>query len=189
MEQHLRKHLRMSRKDKTNNKKTRKYNKEQFTGIFCHSCEMCDRKKNLSFCYVELYKKNPRKFVDSVFPSLLGSNRELFMLQGNPLRTLSKDIFTNIFCSTGICHDGNTTSSLSCDSIEFCYTMLLSQLSDGEDTTGHKVKSGFLGTGGRKKPRHVCSAYPTSFSSGDKKFAAAVKDILNGSNDIEQDNT
>lgn len=195
----------MARKGKKKRKKnkSRPYNKKQFTEIFCITCGLCDKQKDPSFCYIELYKHEPKEFVNGVWKNLQDVAGYLRSL-GRPYSSISVEQFQNIFCAPGLCWNGSATEGMACDNKESCYEMFRSQMGaakmiihDSPHTVRPPVVKGTEGKAtksiytsrrkDRKKSRYVCSAYPTFFLSKDPEFREVVKKILHGDNHIEQD--
>ena len=196
----------MARKGKKKrNKKTRPYNKKQFTEIFCVSCGLCDPKNDPSFCYIELYKHEPKEFVNAVWRNLQDVASYMRSL-GRPYSSMSMEQFQNIFCITGICWNRDADEGLKCDNLKSCYEMFREQMGAAPGLLIHEnrnivripVVKGVSGKGGkvvsiytsrrkRKGKRYIANAYPTFFSSKNPEFQEAVKKILYGNNNLEQD--
>lgn len=201
----------MARKGKNKNAKTtRKYNQKQFREVFCSSCAMCRKNANPAFCYAELYRHEPKQFVNHVAVNLMAV-RQSYDAGGRLISSISLEQFANMFCITGICHNGSSVKGLECPSKEDCYRLFRSQLgvSGGaiiHDNPADVVAATNTGSGllaydnrvakinARRKrrlkkmrSRLVVQAYPTFFSSQNEKFQETIKAILNGDNDIEQD--
>ena len=180
---------------KKKNKKSRPFNKKQFVEIFCLSCGLCDPKKDPSFCYIELYKHEPKLFVKTVWENLQDISSYMRSM-GRPYTSMAIEQFQNIFCVTGICTNGNADEGLACDKKADCYKMFRSQMGaapfiihENRATIRDPVKQGRKTKAQRRKERkhrYICSAYPTFFISKDPKFQETVKKILHGDNNIEQ---
>lgn len=198
----------MARKGKNKNKKKasrRRYNQKQFTEVFCTSCNICHKNANPAFCYVELYRHEPKVFVSRVYNNLVDV-RHYYESSGKIISGIGLEQFANMFCITGICHNGNSDKGLKCPAREDCYRLFRSQLGASGHILIHDNPSEVreaVSTGSRAKDyviynkkknrrkkrsgRLVVQAYPTFFSSQNEKFQEAIKAILNGDNNIEQD--
>jgi hypothetical protein len=187
----------MGKKKKKKNKKSRPYNKKQFVEIFCQSCKLCDVGKDPSFCYIELYKHEPKKFVKFVWENLRDISSYMRTM-GKPYSSMSIEQFQNIFCITGLCTNGNSEEGLACERVRDCYEMFRAQMGALSGVTIHQnvntvrpaIKKGKQSKAQRRrnqKRRYVCSAYPTVIISKDPKFQETVKKILYGDNDNKQD--
>jgi hypothetical protein len=190
-------------KNKKNRKvKRRRYNQKEFREVFCISCGMCHKNVNPVFCYVELYRLEPRRFVNFAYKNIVDVRRH-FESTGKLLGSMSVEQFANIFCITGICHKGDFNKGLACPTREDCYKLFRSQMGVGSHMIIHddldSVKKP-VNVGGvrlinnrkkqrRKKRQHryVAQAYPTFFSSQNEKFQKAIRTIIDGDNNIKQD--
>jgi len=118
--------------------------------------------------------------------------------------SMSIEQFANTVCRTGICHDGDMFESAACDLRKHCYKQFMAQLGvvnpgvirekdkanlisfkNSKSTT--KFITAYRKKKKKKKSRRVYASYPTFFSSNNANFQAAIKRILYGDNDIQQD--
>ena len=171
----------MARKGK-NKRKQKKYNKKQFTEIICPTCNICRKQTNPFFCYKDIYKKNPKRF-ETVLKNLINMRRH-YNMNSLDIDALDIEHFSKAFCNTRIC---NNMPSAYCPILPECYDMFMAQLDDKTRTPSLKHKIVKLRQKSKRKTRYVCSAYPTFFSSNNKKFKDKIERILYGDNVIKQD--
>lgn len=180
----------------------RPYNKKQFVEIFCESCGLCDKKKDPSFCYVELYRHSPKEFVDAVWRNLSDVDK-VYKSSGRSPTTMSVEQFQNIFCVTGLCDNGNMDICMLCDRLDDCYELFRAQLGalplkgvKITQDTGTIIAPAVTGktktkryTAYQKKKRRkrvVYTSYPTFYSRQDTEFQEFIKRTLYGNNNNEQ---
>ncbi len=203
----------MARKGKNRKaKRVRKYNQKQFKEVICISCDMCHKNANPAFCYAELYRREPKQFVSHVYKNLTDVH-QFYKGLNRAISSMGMEQFANIFCITGICYGGDSDKGLKCPAREDCYRLFRSQLGasgyivihDNPSevrqavSTGDGVEAEAYGVEAyvtynkkkarrkRRRDRLVVQAYPTFFSSQNEKFQEAIKAILDGDNNIEQD--
>jgi hypothetical protein len=173
----------MARKGK-NKRKQKKYSKKQFVEIVCSACNICENVGNPIFCYNSIYKLNPKRF-PTVLKNLLNL-RSHFEDLNLPASDLGIDQFAETFCNTGIC--GNMFTGF-CPLLPDCHDIFISQVDDEHKPISlkHKItKFKQKSKINSKKRRYICHAYPTFFSSNNKKFKDTVERILNEDNVIKQ---
>ena len=118
----------MARKGKKNKKRRKKnnYTKTEFCEVFCQTCLMC-KKLNPLFCHSYLYKNESKSFVNKVFNNLIDIH-SIYQASGRYPASMSVEQFQNVVCRTGICFNGDTYASASCDIIKDCYTSFMEQI-------------------------------------------------------------
>ena len=187
------------------NKKARKirknYNKREFSEVFCQTCLICQDHKP-EFCYGNLYKYDPKPFINKVFNNLIDIHAA-YQAMGKSMRSLSIEQFQNVVCRTGICYDGDVFASAACGETKGCYKIFMEQLGIGNAAIIHeyrateliefknnKTSKRYISYNKKKKKRnkrYVCTPYATFFSNDNADFQAEIRRILYGDNDIEQD--
>jgi hypothetical protein len=188
-------------KQKKNRKVRKNYNKKEFSEVFCQTCLIC-KNSNADFCYANLYKHEPNPFIKKVFNNLIDIHAT-YQAMGKSLRSMSIEQFQNVVCRTGICFDGDVFAAAQCDNVTPCYKDFMSQMGVGNAAVIHewkatdliefknnKTNKSFISYRKKKKKRnkrYVCTPYATFFSKNDDDFQAAIRRILYGDNDIEQD--
>ena len=189
------------KKQKKNRKVRKNYNKKEFSEVFCQTCLIC-KGSSPEFCYTNLYKHEPKPFIKKVFNNLIDIHA-VYQAMGKSLRSMSIEQFQNIVCRTGICFDGDVFASAQCNNTNSCYKEFMNQLgiehaaiihewkaSDLIEFNNNKTNTSHISYKKKKKKRnkrYVCTPYATFFSKNDADFQAAIRRILYGDNDIEQD--
>lgn len=144
-----------------------KYNKNEFIGILCERCKLCKNIEDPAFCYDAIYKRYKKKFIQKVFPKLLGLKTKE-KLSGILICDHSSEdfklMFKQTFCDTGVCRKNVGD----CINITKCTTMFRLQLYGIKSTTKlssskckirkHKIKKG-------NRNRYIAKPYPTFFSN------------------------
>ena len=147
------------KKKKRRAQKAKKYNKKQFVDIICRQCKLCTN-PNASFCFVEMYKKSPREFMDTCYLNLLNVAEK--RAKKGTIEPLSMDDFEDMFCKSAVCKNMNY---FACGQLFYCYEAF-----KGQNCTKKKGK--------KKKDSYVFEAYPTFFCSDDKEWQNTIKEIL-----------
>lgn len=158
--------------------------------IFCSKCLLCPSGSNPTFCYEQVYKKQPKLFVKVIFQRLLqlmtwifDSQQDMFTEPGD----INKYILNHAFCSSGLC--GKKWKS-GCEQMPGCLTAFTAQI-EGKDTIKVTAAVGNKGKKKnkkyKKKQRYVAKAYPTFFCN--EPFKSEIEAILNEDNDKQQDKT
>ena len=189
-------------KKKKNKKVKRNYNKKEFTEVFCQTCLICDH-LSPGFCYNNLYKHEPRPFINKVFNNLIDVHAA-YQAMGRSIKSMSVEQFQNVFCRTGICFKGDVFASAACDSVKDCYQEFMQQqgvnnsamiheadASNLIDFKNNKTNKRYISYSKRNKKkgsgRYVCTPYATFFSRDDADFQAEIRKILYGDNNGQQD--
>lgn len=166
---------------KRRKRKNRKYNKSQFIDIVCHHCGLCGKHPNPTFCYGEIYSKNPKVFMDRCYIRLVnvGSWSEDSTTLAN---FTSIQEFREIFCCSGVCDNKYMICNnkyTTCKDILICYDLFRRQIKKASISyTSKKGKK-------RKKPKdspYIFEAYPTFFLSSDREWKDEVEGILKNEN-------
>jgi hypothetical protein len=188
-----------NKKQKKNRKIRKNYSKKEFAEVFCQTCLICKGNKP-DFCYPSLYKYEPKPFINNVFNNLIDIHAT-YQAMGKSMKSMSIEQFQNVVCRTGICYDGDVFASASCDMTDDCYKDFMTQL--GAKKTGiihedacdviqfknNKTNKRYISYNRKKNKRnkrYVCTPYATFFSSDNSDFQEAIRRILYGDNDIEQ---
>jgi len=192
------------KKQKKNRKIRKNYNKKEFVEVFCQTCLVCQKPKP-EFCYSNLYKHDPKPFINKVFNNLIDIHAA-YQAMGRSMKSMSVEQFQNVVCRTGICFDGDVFASAACDLVNDCYRDFVGQM--GVSFTGiiHEYNAALLiefknNKGGNKRAisygkrkkkgkkngRYVCTPYATFFSKDNADFQEAIRRILYGDNDKQQD--
>jgi len=192
-------------KQKKKNKKIKKnYNKKEFSEVFCQTCLICQN-HSPDFCYTSLYKYDPKPFINKVFNNLIDIHAA-YQAMGRSPRSMSIEQFQNVICRTGVCYEGDVFASASCDMTDWCYKEFMKQIGIENADIIHEANAAHLIdfknnktnkraislSAYRKKKkkrnnRYVCTPYATFFSKDNADFQAAIRRILYGDNDSEQD--
>lgn len=197
----------MARKGKKRRQKqkakriSRNYTKKEFSEVFCQTCLICSDR--CDFCYNSLYKHDPKPFIYRVFNNLIDIHAT-YQGMGKSIKSLSVEQFENVVCRSGICFDEDVYASASCDLTNECYKTFMTQVGVENPPLIHEANSNNLilfkakkistkyvtayrKKKKKKKARQVYASYPTFFSRDNAEFQAAIKRILYGDNDIQQD--
>lgn len=191
-----------NKKRRQSNKKSRKnYTKREFCEVFCQTCLIC-KDPGAEVCYSALYKYEPKRFINQVFSNLTEIS-SVFEAMGRSLKSMSIEQFAHVVCRTGICHSGNAEEGGRCDAAADCYKAFMNQM--GIENSGiihedEKNVISFRQTEGKnissrtrkrkknkEKSRYVCTAYPSFFSRNNDEFQAAIRKILYGDHNQQQD--
>jgi len=173
----------MGKKKHSKNKKSKsRYNKKQFVDIYCHNCGLCTNyPPDPMFCYEELYKTSPDKFLGSCFVGLLRMKREIEN-SGYSGKDITMSQFHDIFCIS-FCEKE------SCEFIADCFRSFKSQIngrvkskiSIRKDRKKKKNKK-------NKKNQYICQPYPTIFTSDNKAWQIKIENILSDGNNNRKQN-
>lgn len=182
------------------------YNKQEFREIYCQTCLIC-KHPDPSFCYSSMYKHEPKPFTYKVFNNLIDVNM-IYQSQGRSLRSMSVEQFQNVVCRTGICFNGDAYASAGCDSVKTCYKEFMNQMGvvdapflhenagalitfknnkTKQTSMSYKKKQRKKKRKQKAKARVVYVSYPTFFSSQNDQFQTAIRKILYGDSDNQQD--
>lgn len=78
--------------------------KWDFQGMCCKKCMLCRDGAEPSFCYQHVYKQNPQRFIQKIFPKLLDAQEQLlegdFDYQADPEKEMSR-LFNFVFGAIG----------------------------------------------------------------------------------------
>ena len=169
----------MGKKKNKNKKNKFRYTKKQFIDIYCLNCDLCQvRPAEPIFCYEELYKTNPERFLECCFVGLIKEAREL-----RESNSSSNDItlgkFRKLFCKS-FCKQE------SCGIIVDCFNLFKDQVSGYGKKSNTKAN---IRKNKKEKQRkkYVCQPYPTMFTSDSEEWKTRIENILsNGNNNREQ---
>jgi len=165
-------------KKKKGRKGRSKYNKKQFIDIYCLNCELCSTyPPEPIFCYEELYKTDPSKFLETCFIGLMREARK--MKESN---TSGRDItikkFRELFCES-FCEKED------CGLIVDCFNLFKDQI-DGMNKKSRMRQNKKKKQKQRKQ--YICQPYPTMFTNDNEDWKIRIENILsNGNNYREQD--
>jgi len=155
----------MGKKKGKKKRKQKKYNKNQFIDIVCKQCTMCDGTYNPVFCWGEMYKCAPNKFMGYCYGQLLKTS-DSFRKIGVRSILININEFGSIFCDSGIC--GNDIEGCP----NRCFSSFKGQL------LGHGSVSALKGKKKKKKKeKFICQPYPTFISS--EGMAKDIEKIIN----------
>lgn len=189
------------KKQKKSRKIKKNYNKKEFSEVFCQTCLIC-QDHSPDFCYTSLYKYDPKPFIKKVFNNLIDIHAAYQALGRSP-RSMSIEQFENVICRTGVCYEGDVFASAACDMTNDCYNDFRKQMgivkaaiihepnaADLIDFESNKTNKRTISYRKKKKKRnnrYVCTPYATFFSKDNADFQEAIRRILYGDNDSEQD--
>lgn len=168
------------RKNKHRQNKPKKfYSENQFKGIICEQCGICPDNAGPEFCYNDVYKHNPKKFMEILFPRLL-KMRENYAKEEEHISHMDKDEFKQSICRSRVCFDEIADCDECCDSSD-CYDTFMDQTC-GIIVFGGKVKKTHKEKKNKKKKAYVPVPYATFFSSSRQGFQEEIQRILYGNN-------
>lgn len=189
-----------NKKRRQSSKKSRKnYTKREFCEVFCPTCLIC-KDPSAEVCYSALYKYEPKRFINQVFSNLIEIS-SVFEAMGRSLKSMSIEQFAHVVCRTGICHNGNSEEAGRCDALSDCYKAFMNQMGienssiihedeknviSFKKTEGKNISSRTRKKKKKKESRYVCTAYPTFFAKNNEEFQAAIRKILYGDNNQQQ---
>lgn len=164
----------MGKKKKKDKKKRRgMYNKAQFHDIVCQHCSLCSI-YNPTFCYEQIYKQSPNRFMFYCYGALLGM-RYSFEKKGFSPKDIGITDFRMVFCHSGIC---TGSPQYACTDALECFKEFKGQ-----------IKGKFIGKLGksigrfiREDKEYLYKAYPTFFTNDNEEWKAKVKEILESDN-------
>lgn len=170
----------MGKKKYNKNKKGKnRYTKSQFLDIYCLNCDLCRiQPPDPIFCYEELYKIDPNRFLESCFVGLMKAARGIreSNLSSNDI-TINRfrELFCEPFCKRN-----------SCGLLLDCFNLFKDQINGRARSKAnmHKNKKK------RKKSRqrYICEPYPTIFTSDNEEWQLKIENILsNENNNRKQD--
>jgi hypothetical protein len=169
------------KKKKKNRKGEYKYTKKQFVDIYCTNCGLCElNPPDPIFCYEELYKSNPNKFLEHCFINLIELSRKL-KEAGFSGKDVTIKHFFNIFCLL-FCRKET------CELIPECYTVFKKQINSRAVSKANKRRKNKKKRKSKKNNQYICQPYPTIFTNDSKEWQNKIENILsNGNNNREQD--
>jgi hypothetical protein len=175
----------MSKRKHKHSKKIKVYSENQFKGIICEQCGICPDKAGPEFCFREVYKHSPQKFMTHLFPRLL-KLRDHYSHLGEHISTMDKEEFQYSICRARVCFDEIADCDECCASSD-CYDTFMDQTC-GIIVFGGKVKKKKTETKTQKKKKasYIPVPYATFFSSSKKGFQEEIQRILYGNNTTEQ---
>ncbi|RLF88022.1 hypothetical protein DRN34_00365 [Thermococci archaeon] len=187
---------RKGRKRKKKNK--HKFSKVEFREIVCAKCKLCEtdeaRMHNF-FCYNQIYKLNPKRFIKITFPKILEVTTWIEN-SANPASQRSDDnlmyLMRHIFCESGVCgREFTSWDELNrCEYEEDCFLSFRNQL-NGELKTSPKLiaeQNRRRKRSKKKKRRVVVQPYPTFICN--PEFIDEIREILgDGNTTIEQNSS
>jgi hypothetical protein len=180
--------MRAQIRGKAKNKQNKSYTEKQFGEIICSSCKLCEA-DDPSFCYSELYRRNPEVFINKVYPNLFSLNN-LFTINNRSKLTLTQETFKRYVCETCLCFDG-LEKCRDCELAFDCYKLFIDQISQTKQEKKNKKVIDFISAKQtrkqKKKGTYVVAPYASFFSSKNEAFEKEIKRILYGDKHIEQD--
>ena len=177
----------MSNNKKKKRRKQQNFSKKKFKNVFCSVCSICGLKPVPTFCYNSLYKANPDIFITKVFPALTDMATYLAS-KGVSASSMTITDFSSTFCEKGVCTGGEPMKIMSCAGHRQCHDTFTQQIKSAQSSPIIGIyKAGKNKKKKKKKARRVYTPYATSFSRDDEIFQAAVRKILDGDNNKQQD--
>lgn len=157
-------------KKKKRDKKNKIYTKKQFINIICTYCGICGYTSfNPTFCYEEMYKKNPSAFMEHCYVHLIKLKMESES-RGFALTIVNQHELKEIFCCSDVC---GRKAGAYCEHVLVCLK---------------KFRDQMFGTGSartrrnKKKEKFICAAYPTFFTNDNEEWKNEIKGILEDGN-------
>jgi hypothetical protein len=189
----------MGKKSKRKRMKYR-YTKTEFTDIICTQCGLCPKDTDPVFCFGDVYKESPKKFIRVIFKNLMEVKRWLVNVgQSHPSFLPDEDIeyiFKMGFCSSNYC--GQRGAKNTCEYLAGCISAFRKQiknpngqlihLSDFRNNFNNAKSSKKQKKKNRKKAakaRYVPQPYPTFFCN--ERMESEVKRIVDGNRAKQQD--
>lgn len=158
--------------------------------ICCSKCMLCKVGTDPTFCYEQIYKKEPKLFIKTIFRRLLEMNKWLLNQSQGGKKEYEEEleyIFKNSFCKDGFCNDGVYGQ---CKKTANCLLAFKSQLTSGPRinvrvrNTNYEAKPK-KSKKEKRKDRFVAKPYPTFFCN--EPFKTEVEGLLiNEDYDIKQ---
>lgn len=169
----------MSRKSKKKRLKYH-YTKTEFMDIICAQCGLCPNGTEPIFCYGNVYKDSPKKFIRTIFKSLMEIKRWLINA-GHPKESLLSNsyieyMFSASFCSSNYC--GQYNSKKNCEYLTDCISAFKKQSKSYKSVSNKKCKKD-------SNKRYVPQPYSTFFCNAGME--SEVRRVING-NRIKQQN-
>lgn len=162
--------------------------KWDFTGMCCSKCMLCREGTEPEFCYQHVYKQNPKRFIEAIFPRLLNAGDKImdgdFDGDADSAEEMNK-LFDFVF---SIVHFQNRNAAR----IDFANQITAptispsskkktdKQLSREQRTANRRAKKGK-----KKAKRYIVEAYPTFFCSSGMR--EEIRNIIDADNDQQQD--
>lgn len=159
---------------KKGRRKKQQYTVHDFVGICCDKCMLCAADTDPSFCFKHVYKQNPKRFINEVFPKLLDASSDILI--GDDRGVSKEETATKIFDDAfGKVYFDNRKSARTA----FVNQMLSYNKQDRPLTKKEKKKLK------RERKRVVFEPYPTFFCN--KGFEEEINRILHGDDNQQQD--
>lgn len=187
----------MGKKSRRKRKKY-KYTKTEFVDIICAQCGLCPKGTDPVFCYGDVYKDNPKKFIRVIFKNLMEVKRWLINVgHADPTFCPDEDIeyiFRMGFCQSNYCKQKPPGNRNKCDYLAGCLTAFRKQIKNptgqvlqlDEYRGRNKKKNRKYKTKKKKqKARYVPQPYPTFFCN--EGMQKEVRRIVDGNNPEQQD--
>ena len=172
------------RKGRKRKKKNRLYNKKQFVGIFCAKCGLCIG--DPTFCYTEVYRTDPKEFINNVFKRLLEIkkwNEDRGRSSADKTILVDVEQFKYVFCKSLTRSCGLNIEHDHCDLINNCWRAFSNQVFGAEATHAGRNKKRKK----KKTKRYIIQPYPTLFTSDNDGWIAFVRELFNENINFEQD--
>lgn len=181
---------------KKNNK--HKFSKVEFREIICAKCGLCeteDAKMHNFFCYNQIYKPNPKRFIKSTFPALLEITT---WIENSALPSSQRTddnlmyLMKHAFCGSGVCGDefNSWDEKNQCEYTDDCFLSFKNQL-NGDLKNSPKLiteQARIRSRKKNKKNRVVLKPYPTFICN--PEFVEEIREILgDGNTTIEQNSS
>jgi len=175
-----------------------RYTKTEFMDIICTQCGLCPKDTEPVFCYGDVYKESPKKFIRVIFKNLMEVKRWLVNVgQAHPSFLPDEDIeyiFKMGFCSSNYC--GQRGTKKNCEYIAGCISAFRKQIKNPNgqliklsDFRNAKTTSSRKGKKKKRKKaikeRYVPQPYPTFFCN--ERMEPEVKRIVDGNRAKQQD--
>jgi hypothetical protein len=167
-------------KKKHKRRAARIYSRKQFSDIICGQCGICPYYTEPEFCFEEVYKHNPKGFMEKVYPRLLELKKN-YRSKARHVSSMPKEDFKKLICCSCVCFDTKKDCEDCCDSSD-CYDTFM------DSTCGLHVVADIKETKKKKKEKnkYIPVPYATFFSSSKKGFQEEIQRILYGNNNKKQ---
>jgi hypothetical protein len=165
-------------KKKHKQKPPKVYSKKQFSNFICGQCQICPYYTEPEFCFEEVYKHNPKGFMEKVYPHLLDIKRT-YRDSAKHVSMMTKEEFKKKICGACACFDNRKDCEDCCDSSD-CFDTFM------DSTTGLHIAVTTKEKKNKKKNKYVPVPYATFFSSSKKGFQEEIQKILYGNNNSKQ---
>jgi len=181
------KKFRIQEKDMSKKKHKRKapkiYSEKQFVDIICKQCGICPAWTEPEFCYGEVYKHNPKEFMERMFNRLI-TLRQTYTKNARHISSMNVEEFRAALCRSKTCFP-TLEDCDECQKSSDCYDVFIDQscglfvdASKSEKKKSKKEK--------KKEKKYVPVPYASFFSSSSEDFKKEIQRILYGNKNKEQ---